>query len=219
MDTLLHNSPHPFYVIVDATAKDNLPHGAHHNRVPAWLVSDAAMRHGRDEQWFQQAWPDAPAPVLRTSRQCAAARNKLRPDLLLIHHITAADLVSVTSDPPVVPADARMRWELVLVEVGYTTEHKYRQTLHDKHQQHAVLVKLLQDDGWKVHGNHQTTVLLGTLASVPSVLHTLLRYLDVPPPSSHDLARALALHAVSSTTHLLTSYRLAITRDQLVPTP
>lgn len=226
-DTLVHAPHEPMYAIVDASSVANLPAAAHATRLPPWLLSDAALIHGQQQGWFQQAWPDDPPPDLRNNPVALeVTRRRLRPDILLVRNLTDADLQHLLTRPDALPFHARQQWEIAMIEVGYTTELHYADAVQHKQRQHTVLHRLLHDPSlpaghrWmRPHTSHPITFMLGTMASIPKSLHTSLQRLHVSPLDTSLLATQLSRTAANSSTHLLHAYRHAIARCRDVPVP
>jgi hypothetical protein len=120
---------------------------------------------------------------------------------------------------PVLPPDAHARCVIHVIEVGYAHEHSYTDTLPRKQAQHLLLVRLLRHACWTVHADTPTTVLLGSMASIPATLPAFLHTLGVPASDSAALCRSLCVHAARSAAHLLHQYRKALTMDRAAPNP
>jgi hypothetical protein len=88
-----------------------------------------------------------------------------------------------------------------------------------KRAQHLLLVRLLRHARWTVHASAPTTILLGSMASIPTALPAFLSAVGVPTADSAALCRSLCVHAARSAAHLLHQYRQALTLDRAGPGP
>ena len=122
--TLSRSSTTAWYTIMDATSSTNLPPGVASTRLPTWLL------------------PNVPPDVLRL----------LRPDLLVIHGLSLAKYHSLSPllalhDPHTI-ASLKSSCVLHPVELTYTSDDNYNQSLLSKKSQHYFLLSLLLDAGW-----------------------------------------------------------------------
>jgi ribonuclease HI len=223
------------YIVMDAGSLQDLPDGVHQKRLPPWLLPDSVIQQAFAARTFQLT-PTAPTrlyfprnnlPPPTTPAICAQYRNKLRPDLLLITGLTQQDFMVMSPASHHPPAHARAAWSLHLIEVGYHTEPLCQSAIAKKSLQHLPVAGLLKLAGWSLKpltptstpANPVTTIPLGSLGSIFSVLPTALHALDVPPREVHHALRDLSLSAIRSAHHLLTSYRTRIMQDRDSPAP
>jgi hypothetical protein len=220
---------------MDAGSLQDLPDGVHQKRLPAWLLPDSVIQQAFDARTFRFA-PGAPTrlyfpkntlPPPTTPAICAQYRNKLRPDLLLVTGLQQQDFMIMSPASHHAPAHARATWSLHLIEVGYHTEPLCQSAIAAKSRQHLSLAGLLKLAGWSLvplthdgsPAHPVTTIPLGSLGSIFSVLPEALHALAVPTHEVHHALRDLSLSAIRSAHHLLTSYRMRIMQDRDAPAP
>ena len=118
-----------FYTILDVCSTSALPPGAHATRIPQWILP---------------AVPDA-------------ERALLRPDMLIIHGLTYTDYLQYHPENHPTPqaaaaclAKIQRLYPVRIVELGYTIESLYTDTLTNKRQQHLTLIHHLLAAGWRI---------------------------------------------------------------------
>ena len=144
--TLTRFSPSSWYTVMDASSSTKLPPGVASTRLPAWLL------------------PHVPHNVLKL----------LRPDILIVQGLDVTSFHTLSPlldhlDPPTL-ASLKSSCTLHLVELTFTSDDSYNQTLLTKKSQHFFLASLLLDAGWSL----ATTV---PPPSLPQHLQT-----HTPPP-------------------------------------
>jgi hypothetical protein len=128
--------------------------------------------------------------------------SRLRPDLLLIHGLPAA--TAPLHDAVLSPAAlSRLQSSCVvhILELGYTHDSCYSDTLSAKRTQHAELITLLVAAGWTLFSPPDAppvphVCLLGSFGTVFSIISPALSALGVPAVATPRLLRALHVHAV-----------------------
>ena len=148
------------FCVVDATKASKTPVGAESNRLPPWLLPDLTT----------------------------AKRNKLRPDILLIQGLPTVNAQRFGNLTRQQQQAIHGTSQIHLIEVGYASNTRYTEKLAEKLQQHAELIGLLRDQGWKVqcHG-----VVLGTGAFIFNDTVRMFDTLLVPAPSKHSALQTL----------------------------
>jgi hypothetical protein len=174
------------YTIMDATSRDRLPVGVSGTRIPAWML------------------PSVPLDTL----------PKLRPDILMVHGLSPAAAPSATSRPLSPSALRAMQCSCTVhvVELGFTHESLYANTLATKHAQHAQLINFLVADGWTVFHAPDTdpvphVILLGTSGTIYSLILPVLKALGVSPSHIPPLLKSLHLLAVQYADKLVRARR------------
>ena len=173
-------------LILDATARDQLPHGVYHNRIPQWML------------------PTVPPDILK----------KLRPDILLMDGFPLSEAPKPTMSR-LSQMDLRriqQRCTLVIAELGYTIESLYSERLTDKRQQHLHLVSLLLAAGWNIAFNladfdYVHFIILGSAGTIFCNVHSTLLYLGLSPSQVVKLLSSLNTHATQSAFSIVTLRR------------
>lgn len=174
------------FTIMDATSRDRLPIGVSSTRLPAWLL------------------PSVPLDIL----------SKLRPDILLVHGLSPTAAPSPDAAPLSTTALRALQSSCTVhvVELGFTHESLYAETLAAKHAQHAQLISFLVADGWTVFHPPDTAptphvILLGTSGIIYSLILPVLMTLGVPPSRISPLLHSLHLLAVQYADQLVRTRR------------
>ena len=145
---------------MDACPSTKLPPGVASTRLPAWLL------------------PNVPPDVLK----------RLRPDMLIIHGLDmptfhACSLLLATLDSATLTA-LKSTCTIHLVELTYTSDDSYNQTLHKKKSQHFYLASLLLNAGWTLANTVSPPPLPPHLQAhpPPSIPHVQPSDTPHPPP-------------------------------------
>ena len=154
------------YTLMDATSLAHVPVGVSGTRLPLWMLP----------------------------RSTTAVRVKFRPDLLMIVGLPTSQAPTRRLSATAFKA-LQAKCIVHLVELTYTHDTCYHDTLLRKEDQHALLVSTLTAAGWRVHPVH--IVLLGTYGTIFSMIKPILRHLGVTGHAVAPLLRSLHVHAVT----------------------
>ena len=167
-------------VMMDACPTAALPDGILGTRLPPWLLPARSL-------------PAMTCPLTAQPLCPASVRRKLRPDLLYVEGLSAADVASTP-----IPRRLRRRAVVHVVEVGYITEtaDSYQAGLARKRAQHDTLCAALRDAGWRIRGDGPTVLLLGNAGTVFCDWAPALSALGVAAEPALSLMRSLHTHSL-----------------------
>jgi hypothetical protein len=184
---MVHGSMGGSFTIMDASAATRLPVGVAGTRIPQWMLPDVA-------------------PLLL---------SKLRPDLLVVHGLSSslAPALDVLALEPAALSVLQHGCVVHLVELGYTRESCYADTLAAKLAQHVDLLALLVSAGWCVSPASAGplasphVVLLGTSGTIFSGVIPVLSTLGVPPSRVPAVLHSLHVTAVRAADQIVRTRR------------
>jgi hypothetical protein len=170
-------------MILDATSRDALPQGVLDTRLPQWML------------------PYTSPAVLST----------YRPDLLLIDGLLTVDAPFADDPAPSGSADTRVlhpvtlkelqrRCVIHIVELAYTIESCFDDTLARKRAQHTALVIALTAAGWKLFevkpSEYVHVVLVGSTGVIFKHIHDVLLALGLNARKIPKFLESLHIFAV-----------------------
>ena len=136
-----------------------------------------------------------PEPILRDMDlpEGPEQRAWLRPDILLLE-----DNMDLLGKRGRSPAHTRLiryglQTKVWVIEIGYSSDTRYRERLQEKRDQHAELCSLLAARGYAVE---LVPIILGSMGSIYRSVDESLRRLGVAPARVPALLHALTLHAM-----------------------
>jgi hypothetical protein len=115
------------------------------------------------------------------------------------------------------PAAARARCEVYVVEVAFCADSSFQSRLTAKHRQHVDLVSALRLAGWAVHGGLKV-LLFGTSGTIFHPTLEVLEELGVSHAAALRCLNALHVKAVNSA-HSIICDRRRLERCALPPAP
>ena len=98
------------------------------------------------------------------------------------------------ADPPL------RRRKAYIIEVGYSSETRYPQKIQEKKQQHDLLVRLLETEGFEAI---LEPIVLGTTGGIFTSTNSLLRQLGIEKTRLHRLNKKLHLHSILNMHNLI----------------
>jgi ribonuclease HI len=159
------------FTFMDATSQQDLPEGVEGTRLPAWLLPNTTE----------------------------AARERMRPDMLLLPDFTA-DTSPQDINPRNAPQGAH------IVEVGYCGDTKVHEKRAEKGCQHYQLVSELEKQGWRVTVH---VIPLGHTGIVYTGTRDTLQALGVEDTRCIDKTlSALSRHATEYMQHIISKRRI-----------
>lgn len=186
--------------IMDATGSTNRPPGIISTRLPLWLLP----------------------PHLQTDPNITQTFIRMRPDLLIIEGLTQQQLPALNdTDQATFHSTIKPRCTIHILELTYTFEALYSETLNRKQAQHQTLLQLLSDAGWTVSPANVScpvhTVILGVSGVIFTMLHDFLDKFGIPAPKILKLQQDLHVHAVHYATYILHTRKTLTTTSVSMP--
>ena len=133
-------------------------------------------------------------------------RDKMRPDLLLIEHLSTNDAKYFDLWPSEKRDRLRSTCTMHTFEIGYGSNFNHEEKIEEKNTQHDKLHEELRKAGWKNIRKH--IIALGTGAYVFKDTEELLKSLEVPPHVVQKLMQNLHKLAVEKISDIETSRRI-----------
>lgn len=177
------------YTVLDVTSQTDLPPGVSGNRLPEWIL-----------------------PSLKNKD-----RLRMRPDMLVVEGLYENEVQKMVRGSTF---HRKKKRECVIhiIEVGYCSDSGHAQKLQDKHAQHSKLLTALRQEGWTVHDNRVSVILLGTVGTIFQPCSDILKSLKIPAHIVKLTLRTLSIHAVK-TAHSIVLARRALERPTPDPQP
>lgn len=159
-------SKEPMAILMDAGKRDDLPDQVLNTKetLSTWLTAVAPTAVPRD------------APYLTA------------PDLVIFHGLSLADIQGLMATNTRLPHGQRV----TLIEVGYCSDTQAQEKLMEKRNQHASLLRTLQQAGLQATLH---AIPLGTTGITYTHMDALTTAFKLPAGSTSQLHRQLTIHA------------------------
>ena len=127
--------------------------------------------------------------------------SRMRPDLLIVRDLPC----TCTGRADEIDKE---KHTVYILEVGYCGDTQHDIKAHEKAEQHKRLADLLREEGWHVRYCDVHAISLGYAGTIrKNLMQCLTQELGMPTSQADALCRALHIHAVESTSHIITARR------------